>query len=287
MTRSISFALNHIAAPRLAAAEFFGLTRKLGLDKVEIRNDLKGAPILDGTDAATIRREAQAEGVEILTVNALQRFNEWTPARETEAYKLSRYAKDCGASALVLVPVNDAGFRPSESERLTGLRQALRGLFPILKDAGIQGFVEPLGFAISSLRMKGEAIEAIDDVGGSGVLRLVHDTFHHHLAGESEMFPARTGLVHISGVTDPRLRVEEMLDAHRVLVDDADRLGNLAQIKALRHSGYDGAFSFEPFAENVQQAADLAGLLATSIDFIEEQVPMPGANGTGQPSQRA
>src|SRR5581483_9809225 len=135
----------------------------------------------------------------------LQRFNEWTPKRETEAHTLSRYAGDCGASALVLVPVNDAGFRPSESERLSGLRQALRSLLPILQDAGILGFVEPLGFGISSLRHKGEAIAAIDDVGGGGVFRLVHDTFHHHLAGEIEMFPARTGLVHISGVIDPGL----------------------------------------------------------------------------------
>jgi 2-keto-myo-inositol isomerase len=272
MTLSIGFALNHTAVPRLGAAEFFGLARQLGLDKVEIRNDLEGAPILDGTGAVTIRQEAEAKGVEILTINALQRFNEWTPARETEAHKLSRYAKDCGARALVLVPVNDASFRPNEAERLSGLRQALRALHPILEDAGIQGFVEPLGFAISSLRLKREAIEAIDDVGGSGVLRLVHDTFHHHLAGESDIFPARTGLVHISGVTDPNLAVGEMLDAHRVLVDDADRLGNLAQIKALRQGGYEGAFSFEPFAASIQQAADPAGLLAASIGFIQARV---------------
>ena len=36
--------------------------------------------------------------------------------------------------------------------------------------------------------------------------RLVHDTFHHHLAGEAAIFPELTGLVHISGVDDPALR---------------------------------------------------------------------------------
>jgi 2-keto-myo-inositol isomerase len=276
MTRSVSFGLNHIAAPRLGCAAFFALARKLDLDKVEIRNDLAGVPILDGTDAATVRREAEHKGVEILTINALQRFNEWTPARETEARALSRYAKDCGARALVLVPVNDAAFRPRESERLSGLRQALKALLPILENAGIEGFVEPLGFAISSLRLKREALDAIDDVGGSDVLHLVHDTFHHHLAGESDIFPARTGLVHLSGVTDRGLAVSDMRDAHRVLVNDADRLGNIAQIMALRAGGYGRAFSFEPFAESVQQANDLAGLLAASIGFIEERVPRAG-----------
>jgi 2-keto-myo-inositol isomerase len=272
MTQPITFAVNHIAAPRLGTTEFFRVARRLGLEKVEIRNDLQGAPILDGTSAAAIRRDAEAQGVEILTINALQRFNDWTPARETEAHALSRYAKDCGAKALVLVPVNDATFRPSESERLSGLRQSLRCLLPILTDAGVQGFVEPLGFGISSLRRKKEAIEAIDEVGGNNVLRLVHDTFHHHLAGEVEIFPARTGLVHISGVTDPGLAVDDMLDAHRVLVNAGDRLGNIGQIKALRAGGYHGAFSFEPFAESVQKAGDVEGLIAASIGFIRERV---------------
>jgi 2-keto-myo-inositol isomerase len=270
MTAQTAFALNHITAPRLGAAAFFALAREIGLTQVEIRNDLAGAPILDGTDAATIRREAQAKGVEILTINALQRFNEWTKTRESEARALARYANECGAKALVLVPVNDAGFKPSES--LAGLREALRGLTPILRDAGVRGFVEPLGFAICSLRSKREAVAAIDDVGGGEVFRLVHDTFHHHLGGETQIFPERTGLVHISGVTDRDLAIADMRDAHRVLVDAADRLGNLAQIAALRQGGYGGAFSFEPFAESVQQAADIGKELTASMRFIAERI---------------
>ena len=46
---------------------------------------------------------------------------------------------------------------------------------------------------------------AIRAAGGEGCYRLVHDTFHHHLAGETAFFPEWTGLVHISGVTDPAL----------------------------------------------------------------------------------
>jgi 2-keto-myo-inositol isomerase len=272
MTGTLGFALNHIAAPRLDAAAFFGLASKLGIREVEIRNDLTGVPILDGTEASKVREEAQAKGVEIVSINALQRFNDWTPRREAEARELARYAKACGAKALVLVPVNDAGFKPEESRRLAGLREALRALKPILDEAGILGFVEPLGFTVSSLRSKREALEAIDEVGGGATFRLVHDTFHHHLAGDPGIFPERTGLVHISGVTDGGLATDEMRDAHRVLVDAADRLGNIAQIAALRGGGYRGPFSFEPFAESVHNTADLAGELAASIRFIEARV---------------
>ena len=51
MSTSIEFALNHIAAPSLPADRFFALARELGLTKVEIRNDLAGVPMADGTPA--------------------------------------------------------------------------------------------------------------------------------------------------------------------------------------------------------------------------------------------
>ena len=59
-----------------------------------------------------------------------------------------------------------------------------------------------------------------------------------------------------------------MLDGHRVLVDDGDRLQNLPQIRALLAGGYDGAFSFEPFAPEVHDAADPEAALKTSMDHI-------------------
>ncbi|MCJ8518633.1 putative xylose isomerase-like sugar epimerase [Pseudorhizobium tarimense] len=61
--------------------------------------------------------------------------------------------------------------------------------------------------------------------------RLLHDTFHHHLAGESEFFPEYTGIVHMSGVSEQQIDVEQVCDEHRILVDDDDRLGNVAQIR--------------------------------------------------------
>jgi 2-keto-myo-inositol isomerase len=272
MPTSIEFALNHIAAPSLPADRFFALARALGLTKVEIRNDLAGVPVADGTPAQEVKQAARAQAVTILTINALQRFNEWSDQREAEATELARYAKACGAKALVLVPVNDASFRPSDRKRLEGLRDALRHLAPLLVENGLKGFVEPLGFPVSSLRSKREAIDAIDATGGENVFLLVHDTFHHHLAGEAALFPERTGLCHISGVTERTLALTSLQDAHRVLVDERDILGNLAQIKALRAGRYRGVFSFEPFAESVQRASDLKARLEASMALIASEI---------------
>lgn len=93
--------------------------------------------------------------------------------------------------------------------------------------------------------------------------------FHHHLVGEATLFPDLTGLVHISGVSDPSVATSDIRDSHRVLVDSADRLDNLAQIAALWTAGYAGPLSFEPFAAEVQQLADLEAALRTSTGFIE------------------
>ena len=119
-----------------------------------------------------------------------------------------------------------------------------------------------------------DAITALD---AAGTFMLVHDTFHHHLAHGGPLFPAHTGIVHISGVVDPDLGVAEMGDVHRVLVDERDRLGNLDQIAALQAAGYAGPVSFECFAPSVHASADPAGELKASMDFIRSRLAAKAA----------
>ena len=142
----------------------------------------------------------------------------------------------------------------------------------MLADAGITALVEPLGFERASLRQKREAIDAIEAIDGQTEFRIVHDTFHHFLAGERELFPEWTGIVHISGVTDPSITPQQMEDEYRVLVDAHDRLGNLAQLRALKAAGYSGPISFEAFSPEVHAIADPAHNLAASIEFIKKQL---------------
>ncbi len=271
MSHLLTFAVNHMVAPRLTVAELAALARGLGLDQIEIRNDLEGVAIVDGTPPARVREAAAAEGVRILSINALQRFNDWNQARAGEARALASYAKGCGAPALVLCPVNDADYRPSESERQAKLREALRGLAPILADCGIIGLVEPLGFEECSLRLKADALEAIDELDLGERFRLVHDTFHHYLSGEPRMFPERTGLVHISGIEDATLPLERLRDEHRVLVGPDDRIGNIGQIVALME-GYGRPYSFEPFAASVHALDDIGAALGRSMRWIDREI---------------
>jgi 2-keto-myo-inositol isomerase len=271
----VSFALNHMAAPQLDLPAFFRLAGGLGISNVEIRNDIAGQAILDGTLAAEVRRWADGEGITICTINALQKFNHWSAERASEAEVLADYAAECGAEALVLVAAND-GTGLADGERIGNATDSLVALGPILKSRGVMGFVECLGFASCSLRSKREAVTAIRNAGGD-VFRLTHDTFHHHLAGEPELFPELTGFVHISGVEDPSVSVADMRDSHRVLVGPKDRLGNVAQIRALRAAGYSGHLSFEPFAEELRTLRDPARAIAESMQFIEAQLAAKAA----------
>lgn len=262
------FALNHMTAPHMRIADFFACAAALGCRGVEIRNDIAGMPIADGTGAPAIRAAAKANRLTILSINALQRFNDWSEERAEEARILARTARECGAEALVLCPVNDVTFRPGEAKRIDLLRTAVAELAPILADAGVTGLIEPLGFPESSLRLKREAVEAMDAVGTQAPFKLVHDTFHHAVAGEAEMFPERTGLVHISGVEDQDRAIALLRDPDRVLVGRRDRLDNAGQMRRLDQGGYAGFFSFEPFAESVHRLADIRSAVSASIGYL-------------------
>jgi 2-keto-myo-inositol isomerase len=266
---SAPYALNHVTTPYADFAEFAALAREQGMDAIEIRNDLDGVPIADGTPAAQLREEAQEAGVAILSINALQRFDLWETAREREAVSLAAYARDAGAAALVLCPVNDRGDRRSQAERARDLRRSLAALAPILADHGLTGLVEPLGFVECAVRRKQDAIDAIDETGTEAQFALLHDSFHHALSGEDALFPARTGLVHISGVEE-NIPLADMRDPHRVLVGPRDRLDNLGQIRVLRQGGYTGPLSFEAFSAQVHDDPDRAASLARSIAHLDE-----------------
>jgi 2-keto-myo-inositol isomerase len=272
---SIQFALNHMCAPTLSIPDFFALAGTLNCTAVEIRNDLSGNAIVDGTPPEAIKAEAARAGAKIISINALQRFNEWTDARAAEASELIGYARRCGAEALVLVPTND-GSGLGEQERPQNLRRALAGLQPLLESAGIIGLVEPLGFESCSLRSKTEAVEAIRDLNADARFKLVHDTFHHHLAGEGRLHPEMTGLVHISGVEDASLPTSDMRDSHRLLVGPTDLIGNVTQITQLQAFGYRGYYSFEPFAAEVHSLASPATEIGSSIAFVRERVGAAG-----------
>jgi 2-keto-myo-inositol isomerase len=262
------FSLNHMVAPKLGYRDFFELALRLGVTAVEIRNDIPTA-LMGNKNAKAIGKLAKDMGITVINVNALQRWNQWSKAKADEARKLAEYTALTGARNLILVPTNDKKFRPSTEQRLDGIRSALDGLKSILKDHGLIGCVEPLGFQECSLRLKAEALAAIDAVGGAKRFKVTHDTFHHFVAGEQDVFADRTGLIHVSGVVDPKHTASTMRDAQRVLVDAHDMIDNKGQVKALMAAGYKGYVSFEPFAPAVHKSRQIARDLARSMDWLE------------------
>jgi 2-keto-myo-inositol isomerase len=271
----VPFALNHMSAPRLNALAFLELAKSVGCVGVEFRNDLPG-PLFDGMAPDVIRDAAAARGLRILALAEVKMFNAWSDTKRAEALALMKIAVACGAEAVSLIPRND-NLGMGNGERQANLRLALRDLKPMLEDHNLTGMVEPLGFEICALRYKSEAVEAIDALNAKGCFKLVHDTFHHHLADEGPIFADYTGIVHVSGVVDPKLSVGEMRDAHRVLVDGRDRLGNIEQIAALHAQGYSGPVSFEPFAKEVHDLADPAAALGQSMEFIRSRLSAAAA----------
>lgn len=281
MASTINFALNHMAAPRLNSRELIDVASQLGCVGVELRNDLaeKGLTtrvFFDGDKPGAIGEYARGKGVRLLGLSEAYGFNRWSGEMKDKIKLLIDQAKEAGAESISLIPSN-AGTKETDEERLSDLRGALALILPLLDEADLIALVEPLGFTTSSLRRKREAIEAIEAIGGRDRFRLVHDTFHHHIAGETEFFPEWTGIVHISGVVDPTLALDEMEDRHRVLIDEADQLRNVEQLKTLAGMGYEGAYSYEPFAPVVQADANIQTSLGTSMRFIKEAIGKVGA----------
>lgn len=266
------FSLNRMSAPRLGFANYLALCRRLDVQVIEIRNDLAGVELNDGTPAAQIRALTQAAGIRIRSINALQRFDRFDAGRHAEAVALAAYAQACGAEALVLCPTCSRNDMRSPAERHHDLVTALRALKPILAGHGVQGLIEPLGFAECAVRRKSQAVLALYDAAAEHDFRLVHDTFHHHLAGEDIFFPDLTGLIHVSGVEDRTVPPDRMRDSHRVLVGGDDRLGNVAQIRTLLARGYRGCISYEPFAESVADSDDIEHDLRASMAFIDDAI---------------
>ncbi len=269
-------ALNRIAYPEVGLEEFFAITAELGLSKVELRNDLPGGKIIDELAPEQVKKLAATYRIEILTINALQKFN--LPANLQKATRelkeLIALARSIGCRAIVLCPNNDtADTRPPERS-LRDTVAALKAFRPQLEEAGMFGYVEPLGFPESSLRSLLSASQAIR-VSGSGSYRMVYDTFHHYLGPdeaadvEKMLDVSLVGLVHASGV-EASLDKAAMKDCHRVLVTAADRMGNVEQIARLTARGYAGNVSFEPFSEQVQRLERTAFLKAArqSIDLL-------------------
>ncbi len=270
------FCINRKIAPNLTLESFFRLVKQCGLSKVELRNDMAGGKVTDNLNDDQLNALAMQYGIEIVTLNALGMFNlledKSRLLKRTEA--LLAQAKAIHSKAVVMCPQCDAGDRRSDVQKREDTRAALQLLAPLFKQYGVEGYVEPLGFNISSLRSSLLAQAIIRDSGAP--YKIVLDTFHHYLADvDQQAFDAQIqveqiGLVHLSGVED--LRIKGALgDEERIMLSDKDRLASRAQVQNLERLGYRGCYAFEPFSSQLNSwtEGDIEREIRQSIALLQ------------------
>ncbi|WHQ73167.1 TIM barrel protein [Pantoea sp. Lij88] len=262
------FCINRKIAPGLTLPQFFKLVSQLGIHNVELRNDMPSGRVTDDLTGDEVKALARESGIRIVTINALYPFNQLNEEVLQRARQLLSDAQSVGAESLVLCPLND-GTPISAADTVS----ALKTLAPLFADAGIQGLVEPLGFPQSSLRSATQAQTLIREA--RVPFRLLIDTFHHHLfedaeqTFEQEIDIQQIGLVHLSGVTDPR-PLSQLTDEERIMLSADDRLRSKEQVGRLEKMGYTGLYAFEPFSSvmNSWQAADITREIRDSIQLL-------------------
>ncbi|NBB56565.1 TIM barrel protein [Pantoea vagans] len=262
------FCVNRKIAPSLSIPQFFKLVSQLGIHNVELRNDMPSGRVTDDLSGDEVKALAHESGIRIVTINAIYPFNQLNEEVLQRARQLLSDAQAVGAESLVLCPLND-GTPISAADTVS----ALKTLAPLFAEAGIQGLVEPLGFPQSSLRSATQAQTLIREA--AVPFRLLIDTFHHHLFEEAEQTfeqgidIQQIGLVHLSGVTDPR-PVSELTDEERIMLSADDRLRSKQQVERLEKMGYTGLYAFEPFSSvmNSWQEADITREIRNSIQLL-------------------
>ena len=270
------FSLNRIIYPDLNLEDFFKFTADLGLNKVELRNDLPGKGVIDTYSPEEIKDLLKKYGIEILTINALQKFNLGVVLQQAiKALKeLISLSLSIGCKAIVLCPNNEVNDRRNSKEIFKETVGALKSFAPLFEESNLLGYVEPLGFKESSLSSLVTAMNAIKEAGCPNY-KIVHDTFHHYIGPdtfktiEDKYNLSYTGLVHISGV-ESVIPTEQYRDNHRILVSVQDRLKSKEQIELLIKLGYNGDISLEPFAKEVQkmEIEEIKAAIDKSIEYI-------------------
>jgi 2-keto-myo-inositol isomerase len=120
------------------------------------------------------------------------------------------------------------------------------------------------------MKQQSMAVAAIRDIGGWDVYELCYDTFQFYRCGDTELFPERIGLAHMSGIIRVDLKPGELTEPDRGLIENVDRVENLTQLRALKQAGYNGFVSLEPFSPAVQQSPRLLNELQVSFAKVAD-----------------
>ena len=263
--------LNRILSPQLPLPEFLKLTSDLGMKMAEVRNDFADNGVLDGLSETQLKKALAETGVRIITINALYPFEhgKHLQANVEKLQGLIAEASKVNCPHIVMCPFNEVGDPRTPAQRSADLVVALNAYGPLLTEAGMVGLIEALGFERSALRTKRAALDGIARCSYPKAFALLHDTFHHYLSGETELFPRETKLIHVSGVVAGKAK-PAIEDDDRILVDASDVLDSRGQVAALLKAGCQAPISFESFSPKIRAlpVTELKKAVRASMEYL-------------------
>jgi 2-keto-myo-inositol isomerase len=263
--------LNRVIKPQIPLEEFLRFAADLGIKYVEVRDDFGDRGVFDGLTDSAVEKAFKDNSVQALTINALYPFEDLKVLKENvqKLKGLIAEAKRIDCLQIVLCPLNDAADRRSPDQRADELMTALNTYGSLFAEAKMIGLVEPLGFETSSLRTKETALKAIANCDYPQSYRLLHDTFHHYLSGETRFFAEQTSVVHVSGLLAGKTKAA-ITDEDRLLVTKDDIMDNRGQVKTLLEGGCKAPISYEPFSSQVRNLPlpELRTQLQESIQYL-------------------
>lgn len=252
------FCINRKAAPGLDLKDFIRMVADLGIKYIELRNDITGivdnSKILDNYQPEEIKDLLDEKGIQVVDINAQGNMDLVTKLDEniTSLEEMIRIGRVLKVKNILFCPVRDENDSRTSEEKYQGAVNNMKAYSNLLRENGMSGLLEPLGFMDSSLRTPWQAQDVIKDAGVDN-FKLVADNFHYYLANvtqkdfDTKVDPQMVGLVHLSSVINHKKR-EDLDDADRIMLDENDIMRADAHAKMFENSSYDGLYSFEPFS---------------------------------------
>ncbi|MFC6323877.1 sugar phosphate isomerase/epimerase family protein [Companilactobacillus baiquanensis] len=257
------FCLNRKAAPGVKLDETLEMISSIGVNNIELRNDLYGDPdnssIMDSMSNSDVKIALNKNGVVIKTINAIGNMDKRSMVKENieSLTEMLEMTKNLDLKNFVFCPVRSTEDKRTSDEKKAEAIANVKDYSKVLKKYGVNGLIEPLGFTDSSLRTPWEG-QAIIDEAGVDNFKLVADSFHYYLANITDkQFNEKVnidyiGLVHLSSVFANKKR-EELDDQDRYMLGQDDVMQSAELAQKIEARGYKGIYAFEPFSDDLKE----------------------------------
>jgi 2-keto-myo-inositol isomerase len=250
-----AFGLNSwTTGDRVDAATDIRVAGEAGYQFVELRDSKIEQHQARGDSLASLREQARASGIGVLSVNTLDDCTLHQGAKQAalieRCHRLCEWAAALGAPYVIVGP----SYQPEPALDAATVRartvEALEAYGRVAADHGVMVAFEYHGYARCSINNLGDALDVLDQIDAPNI-GMVVDAFHFFVGGSLISDLARLGkrrlaIVHLADVDHADRG--KLGKPNRVLPGDGvlpirDIVGEVKRV------GYEGAYSLELFRE--------------------------------------